>query len=95
MTLGVDGISAHAEEAWLGRRVAVGETVLVPRGNVGRCRVTKLDPEAGVVDLETLDVIAEYRADVETTEPLPFGVWCEVVEPGRVAVGDPVDVAEL
>jgi len=91
MTFGVDGVAAHAEEAWLGRRVAVGEAVIVPRGNVGRCRVTKLAPETGVPDLETLDVIAEYRADVETTEPLPFGVWCEVVEPGRVAVGDRVE----
>jgi uncharacterized protein YcbX len=92
MNVGIDGIAAHGEDGWLGQRVAVGEAVLVPRGNVGRCRVTKLGPETGVVDLETLDVIAEYRADVETTEPLPFGVWCEVVEPGRVAVGDPVEL---
>jgi MOSC domain-containing protein len=89
MNLGVDGIAAHEEDAWLGRRVAVGEAVLVPRGNVGRCRVTCLGPETGVRDLQTLDVIDEYRAGVETTEPLPFGVWCEVAEPGRVAVGDP------
>ncbi len=26
-----------------------------------------------------------------TGEPLPFGVWCEVVAPGRVAVGDRVE----
>jgi uncharacterized protein YcbX len=88
MNLGVDGIAAHEEDAWLGRRVAVGEAVLVPRGNVGRCRVTKLGPETGLADLQTLDVIADYRAEVETTERLPFGIWCEVVEPGRVAVGD-------
>jgi uncharacterized protein len=92
MNLGVDGIAAHEEDAWLGRRVAVGEAVLVPRGNVGRCRVTKLGPETGLADLQTLDVIADYRAEVETTEPLPFGVWCEVFEPGQVAVGDPVEL---
>jgi MOSC domain-containing protein len=91
MNLGVDGITAHEEDGWLGRPVAVGEAVLIPRGNVGRCRVTKLGPETGVPDLETLDVIADYRATIETTEPLPFGVWCEVVEPGRVAVGDRVE----
>jgi len=91
MNLGVAGIPAHEEDGWLGRRVAVGGAVLVPRGNVGRCRVTKLGPETGDVDLDTLDVIAEYRADVDTTEPLPFGVWCEVLEPGRLAVGDPVE----
>ena len=92
MTFGVDQVEAHAEDEWLGRRVAVGEAVVVPRGNVGRCRVTTLDPDTGERDLQTLDVIAEYRADVETTEPLPFGVWCEVVDPGRVAVGDRVEV---
>jgi uncharacterized protein len=92
MNLGVDGIAAHEEDAWLGGRVAVGEAVLVPRGNVGRCRVTKLGPETGIADLQTLDVIADYRAGVETTEPLPFGVWCEVLEPGRVAAGDRVEL---
>ena len=92
MNIGIDGIAAHEEDGWLGQRVAVGEAVLRPCGNVGRCRVTKLGPETGVVDLETLDVIADYRADVETTEPLPFGVWCEVLEPGRAAVGDPVEL---
>jgi hypothetical protein len=90
MTIGVSGVAAHEEDGWLGRRIAVGEAVVVPRGNVGRCRVTTLDPETGERDLETLDVIADYRADVETTEPLPFGVWCEVEAPGRIAVGDPV-----
>lgn len=92
MTFGVAGVEAHAEDAWLGRRISVGEAAIVPRGNVGRCRVTTLDPDTGERDLRTLDAIAEYRADVETTEPLPFGVWCEVAEPGRVAVGDPVEV---
>ena len=45
----------------------------------------------GARTLATLDVIAEYRAGVETTEPLPFGVWGEVAEQGRVRVGDPVE----
>jgi uncharacterized protein len=91
MTLGVDGVPAHAEDGWLGRRVAVGAAAVVPRGNVGRCRVTSLDPETGERDLATLDAIERYRDGVETSEPLPFGVWCEIVEPGRVAVGDPVE----
>ena len=55
--------------------------------------MTTRDPDTGVRDLDTLGVIAEYRADVVTREPLPFGVWCEVIEPGAVAVGDPVEPA--
>jgi uncharacterized protein YcbX len=90
MLLGVDGIEAHEEDGWLGCRVRVGEAVVVPRGNVGRCAVTSYDPDSCERDLDTLRVLRDYRARVLTTEPLPFGVWGEVVEPGRVAVGDPV-----
>jgi hypothetical protein len=60
------------------------------REHVGRCAVTTRDPDTGQRDLDTLGVIAAYRGDVPTIEPLPFGVWCEVVEPGRVAVGDAI-----
>ena len=92
MTIGVDGVEPHAEDGWIGGRVRVGGAVVVVRANVGRCAVTTLDPDSGVRDLDTLGAIAAYREDVPTDEPLPFGVWCEVVEPGRVAVGDAVEV---
>ena len=91
MTIGIDGVEPHAEDGWLGDRVRVGGAVVVVRGNVGRCAVTTRDPDRGVRDLDTLGAIAAYRADVPTREPLPFGVWCEVVEPGPVAVGDAID----
>jgi hypothetical protein len=92
MLFGVDGVPAHAEDGWLGRRVRIGEAVIVPHGNVGRCVVTKQDPDTGLPDLDTLGALAGYRGDVETTERLPFGVWGEVVEPGRVRVGDRVEL---
>ena len=57
-------------------RVRVGEAeVAAVCGNVGRCIVTSRHPETGARTLPTLDVLAEYRHGVETTEPLPFGVW--------------------
>jgi hypothetical protein len=90
MLFGIDGSAAHAEDAWLGRLVRIGDAVVRPLGNVGRCVVTTRNPDSGVSDLETLRVLGEYRSGVETTEPLPFGIWGEVVEPGRVRLGDPV-----
>ncbi len=90
MLLGIEGVGAHEEDTWLGRPVRIGEATIVLRGNVGRCVVTTRDPDTGKRTLDTLGVLAEYRADVETTEQLPFGVWGEVAEPGRVRVGDPV-----
>jgi MOSC domain-containing protein len=92
MTIGVDGVEPHAEDGWIGSKVRLGGAVVAVRENVGRCAVTTLDPETGMRDLDTLGTIAAYRADVPTGEPLPFGVWCEVVAPGPVAVGDPVEV---
>jgi uncharacterized protein YcbX len=91
MTLTVDGLAPHGEDEWLGRRVRAGGALLEVVGNVGRCAVTTRDPDTGVRDLETLDLIESYRGRLETTEPLPFGVWGRVAEPGRVAVGDAVE----
>jgi len=93
MTVGVDGAAPHAEDGWIGSRVRVGQAVVLVREHVGRCSVTTRDPDTGARDLDTLGAIAEYRAHIPTTEPLPFGVWCEVVGPGRVAVGDAVELA--
>jgi MOSC domain-containing protein len=92
MTIGVDGVEPHAEDGWIGATVRMGGAVVVVREHVGRCAVTTLDPDTGIRDLDTLGTIAAYRAEVPTREPLPFGVWCEVVDPGPVAVGDPVGV---
>ena len=93
MTIGIEGVEAHGEDGWIGSQVCVGGATVAVREHVGRCAVTTLDPDRGVRDLDTLGTIAAYRGDVQTREPLPFGVWCEVVEPGRVAVGDPVELA--
>ena len=93
MLFGVDGIGPHEEDEWIGRRVRIGDAIVAVGGNTGRCIVTSRHPETGVRNLPTLDVLAEYRDGVESTEPLPFGVWAEVVEPGRVALGDSVEPA--
>lgn len=92
MTFGIDGVAAHAEDAWCGCELRVGAALLRVTGNVGRCVVTTRDADSGVVDFPTLHHLQAYRGDgaVETTEPLPFGVHARVLEPGRVRVGDAV-----
>ena len=92
MNFGVDGLAEHEEDEWLGRRVRIGQAVVVPQGNVGRCAVTTQNPETGEPDLDTLKALAAYRRDVRATEPLPFGVYAAVAEPGRVRFGDPVEL---
>ncbi len=92
MLIGVADASPHQEDLWIGRRVRVGEAVVVPAGNVGRCVVTTRDPETAEPTLDTLALLAGYRRDVATTEPLAFGVWAHVERAGSIRIGDPVEV---
>jgi uncharacterized protein YcbX len=93
MNFGIEGLGEHAEDEWLGRRVRLGGAVVVPQGNVGRCAVTTQNPDSGAPDLDTLEALAAYRRLIESTEPLPFGVYAAVAQPGRVRVGDTVEPA--
>jgi uncharacterized protein len=94
MLFEIDGVEPHEEDTWLGHQVAIGDAVVVPLGDVGRCVVTTCDPDSGVSDFDTLKTLAGYRRD-GVTEPLPFGVYCDVAVPGRVRVGDTVRPARL
>jgi uncharacterized protein len=89
MLVEVEGTDAHEEDEWVGHTVRLGEALVAFRGHVGRCLVTSQCPDTGVVDLPTLELLA-YRRGLPTTEPLAFGVYGEVLEPGMVRVGDGV-----
>ncbi len=91
MNFGIDGLAEHEEDEWIGRRVRLGDAVVIPHGNVGRCAVTTQNPDTGAPDLDTLKALAAYRRDAETTEPLPFGVHVAVAQPGPVQLGDAVE----
>ena len=92
MLIEVDGIEAHEEDGWLGHRVRIGSAVVRPCGHVGRCVITTRDPDTAEGDLDTLKLLATYRHKINTTEPLAFGVYGEVLEGGPVRLGDPVTV---
>lgn len=91
MLIEVDGVEPHAEDRWIGRRLQVGGAVLRFDGHVGRCLVTSRDPESGEVTLPTLDLLRSYRTGLDSTEPLPFGIYGRVLRPGTVRVGDTVE----
>lgn len=91
MLIVVDGLDEpHEEDTWVGEQIDIGVALVRVRGHVGRCNITQRHPETGRPDLQTLDVLRSYRGALDTTEPLAFGVYGEVLRPGRIAVGDPV-----
>jgi uncharacterized protein YcbX len=92
MLIEVEGVDAHAEDAWVGRSMRVGGARIAWGGHVGRCLITSRDPDSGEIDVPTLDVLGGYRGGVQSTEPLPFGIHGRVLEPGEVALGDPVEL---
>ena len=83
--IGLDGCRAHEEENWLGSTVRLGEASLRVSWPIPRCVATKRNPDTGEIDLDTLSALQAYRGSVD------LGVAAEVVEPGRVRVGDPVE----
>lgn len=93
MLIEVDGCAAHGEDEWVGSRLRIGGALVACGGHVGRCLVTNRDPDSGRIDLPTLDVLRGYRGGLETTEPVAFGVYGEVLDEGAVAVGDTVALA--
>jgi MOSC domain-containing protein len=86
MTITIDGVGAWEEHGWGGRKLAVGDAVLRVTEPVPRCVVTTRDPERGRRDVPTLKALAALRGKDDVT----FGVWCDVVAPGRVRVGHTV-----
>jgi uncharacterized protein YcbX len=89
MLIGVAGCEPHEEDEWVRRDVQIGEAVVHLRGHVARCAITTQNPDTGVPDFDTLRTIKAYRGLRDGG--LDFGVYGEVIEPGRLRVGDPVE----
>lgn len=93
MLVGLAECEPHEEDEWIGRDVLIGEAAVRVREQVARCAITTQDPNTGRRDLDTLRVIKDYRG-VRGSKSLDFGVYGEVVEPGRVRVGDAVELLD-
>lgn len=88
----------HEEDGWVKRHLRIGEALVRIRGDVGRCAITTQNPETGEPDFDTLRTISGYRPFTENeagSRHIPFGIYGEVTEPGRVTIGDAVEVVEL
>jgi uncharacterized protein len=77
----VDGLEPEEEIGWLGRSVVVGGAELEVVSRCERCVVITRDPDTTVTTPALLRVLTE-------TYETYMGVYCQVTRPGRVAVGD-------
>lgn len=73
------------EEAWIGRVVRIGGVRMRVDQRDQRCVMVTIDPVTLDRNPDVLRVIARERDN-------KFGVYGSVVEPGRVAVGDEVEL---
>jgi uncharacterized protein YcbX len=91
MLIEVEGIEPYEEDAWQGRRVRFGETIVRMGDRMPRCVMTTLDPDSGVQNAPVLDALAAYR---KVGTDLLLGVYGDVEQPGIVRLGDPVEVLD-
>ena len=82
MTMTLSGGAAFEEDDWLGQDVAIGSAVLAVRSACERCVATTRDPRTGERDVNTLRAMKAVRGAPN------LGVYCDVVTPGRVSLGD-------
>ena len=77
----LDGLEPEEEVRWVGRRIRAGAAVLEVVKRCERCVVITRDPETTIATPELLRVLTQSS---ETC----MGVYCRVVTPGMVVVGD-------
>ncbi len=79
----IDGIDPEAEVEWLGRRIRAGEAEIEVTKRCERCVVITRDPDTTDASPELLRLLVERHDEC-------MGVYCQVVRPGDVAIGDSV-----
>lgn len=80
------GAPAWSEREWVGQQVQMGGAVLRVVKPITRCAATEVNPETAVRDAAPLEELRQFYGHVE------LGVHAEVVEGGRFAVGDAIEL---
>ena len=86
MTMTLTGCEPFEEDTWIGQDVAIGGAVVAVRLPCERCVATTRDPATGEQDLPTLRAMKAVRGRPD------LGVYCDVITPGTVNLGDEVRV---
>ena len=82
----IEGVKGAAEQQWVGATLRIGGARLSVDQPCERCVITTIDPDTIEVDL---DVLKTIRSELDGV----LGVYCSVLEPGTISVGDAVEPA--
>jgi hypothetical protein len=85
----IDGLPAFYEFDWVGREIVAGGARLKGLKRTERCAATTVNPRTAIRDL----MIPAFL--MRTYGHADCGIYCEVVESGRLAVGDGLDIASV
>jgi len=89
MLVTIDGVAPFTEDRWVGREIAVGGAIVRVDIEAARCATTTRDPATGLRDLDMLRILRDVRG-VTPRQTVDLGIYCDVVRPGSVALGDEV-----
>ncbi len=78
----LEGLAPWEEFDLVGQDLRIGDATFRVRKAITRCTATTVNPDTGISDADTL---AALKAGWQHQD---FGVYAEVIEGGRVAVGD-------
>ena len=81
----IAGVPGLAERGWEGSELHVGRAVIRMVSLRQRCIMTTFDPDTGEQDVNVLLRIHRELGGV-------LALDCDVLQPGRVRVGDPVEI---
>jgi uncharacterized protein YcbX len=84
-SLVIGGVKGLSERQWEGAQLRIGKVVIGMDDLRARCIMTTFDPDSGDQDLNVLRRVQQNFGGV-------LGLNSYVVTPGRIAVGDPVEL---
>jgi len=84
----VSGGSPWAEFDWIGREILLGQAKLRVVKRIVRCPATEVNPATGARDAEPPRWLREHFGHAD------LGVYAEVLEGGRISVGDALEVTD-
>jgi uncharacterized protein YcbX len=81
------GLPAWSEFDLMGKTLAIGEARLRIIKRIERCAATEVNPETALRDIDIPEILWRRRGDAD------FGVYAAVTAAGKIAEGDPVEIA--